>query len=148
MQYRGGTDLDHVPCLLCLQLPPHHTPHPPPLLGLLHHQSRLQGVKTDHSKNFYPLRWCWRTTQWRTPGVSQKAPVTRLMMDLLYVKDAVVVPIWAVTKRINDVWASRPYMILLESLLMIILLGLIDKMDAKINFLLFSSIKIHLVSKY
>ena len=91
MQHRGGTDLDDVPRLLCLQLPPHHPPHPPPLLGLLHHQSRLQGGKRDDSKNkFYLLRWCWPTTQWRTQGVSRKAPVTKVMMDLLCVTDSVV----------------------------------------------------------
>ena len=91
LQHRSGTNPDNVPCLLCLQLPPHHPPHPPPLLGLLHHQSRLQGGKRDDSKNkFYLLRWCWPTTQWRTQGVSRKAPVTKVMMDLLCVTDSVV----------------------------------------------------------
>ena len=77
LQHRSGTDPDNVPCLLCLQLPPHHPPHPPSLLGLLHHQSCLQGGKSKalpQIKNF--SRWCWRTIQWQTPGVSPKAPVT------------------------------------------------------------------------
>ena len=77
LQHRSGTNPDNVPCLLCLQLPPHHPPYPPSLLGLLHHQSCLQGGKSKalpQIKNF--SRWCWRTIQWQTPGVSPKAPVT------------------------------------------------------------------------
>ena len=83
LQHRSGTNPDNVPCLLCLQLPPHHPPHPPSLLGLLHHQSCLQGGKSKalpQIKNF--SRWCWRTIQWQTPGVSPKAPVTSADMQL------------------------------------------------------------------
>ena len=83
LQHRSGTNPDNVPCLLCLQLPPHHPPHPPSLLGLLHHQSCLQGGKSKalpQNKNF--SRWCWRTIQWQTPGVSPKAPVTSADMQL------------------------------------------------------------------